>query len=242
MMDSSPDTQQPQQGSSSPDAPILQVDFSWKKFKALITEVDKPSEPLYIVEFQVVKSPLILVKSAADGKVVGSGSLHPFSINAGFELHGEKGQLKALKRWKTQYTHLSRAYSDGKTPTPMTWTSKSDFKTWDFICMDEKQVAVAKFSARNWSMTKIGNIEFQGPKAGSPAARDEIVVTGLTLLYCMLLRASSLLSFFGAFFARPGPIKQQEGAESQGVVGDGDQRDESVLPPEAAQRGSQVAA
>lgn len=49
-----------------------------------------------------------------------------------------------------------------------------------------------------------------GPRAGSDALRDEIVVTGLTLVYCMALRSTSILSFFGAFFASPGHDKKDK--------------------------------
>ena len=73
---------------------------------------------------------------------------------------------------------------------------------------------VAKFSANGLAVKKVGNIEFLRPKANSPVARDEIVVTGLTLFYCMLLRSSSILSFFGAIFARPGPLDIDATADS----------------------------
>lgn len=67
---------------------------------------------------------------------------------------------------------------------------------------------VARFVTKVWATKKIGRIEFMGPRADSEALRDEIVVTGLTLVYCMALRASSILSFFGAFFASPGHDKK----------------------------------
>ena len=203
-MESLSEIPQPQDSSSS-EAPKLQVDFSWKKYKAFIAEHDKPSEPVYIVNFQTLKKPHIIFKSAADDTTIGSGSLHAFSINADFEIQGRKGELKAFKRWKTEYTHLSQAYSDDGTPVTMTWASASSWSTWDFICLDEQQNPVARFSANIWAVKKVGNIEFLGPKATSLAVRDEIVVTGLTLFYCMILRTSSILSFFGAIFARPGP-------------------------------------
>jgi hypothetical protein len=61
----------------------------------------------------------------------------------------------------------------------MTWTSSGGcFKTWDFVCMDEQQIPVAKFSANLWAIKKVGRIEFLGLKADSDAVRDEIVVTG----------------------------------------------------------------
>ncbi|KAL8720195.1 MAG: hypothetical protein Q9181_007950 [Wetmoreana brouardii] len=194
---------------SSPSHPTLQADFTWRKWQAVISDRSNPSKPIYIVHYRPFAiSSQIVFKSATDDTTVGTGTLHAFSINADYKLHGRKGQIKALKRWKTAYTHLSSAYSDTDTSlTAMTWASSSNFKTWDFICLDSQQMPVAKFSANLWAVKKIGQIEFLGPKATSAAVRDEIVVTGLTLMYCMVLRTSSLLSFFGAIFARPGPIK-----------------------------------
>ncbi|KAL8807175.1 MAG: hypothetical protein Q9182_000857 [Xanthomendoza sp. 2 TL-2023] len=194
----------------------LQVDFTWRKWKAYVSTLSSPADPLYIVHYQAWKSPHIIVKSATSDVTIGSGTLQAVSINAKFQVQGRKGTLKALKRWKTAYTHLSYALADSPdSPVVMTWASSSGFKTWDFVCLDEQQMPVAKFSANWWSLRKIGNIEFLGPKATSTALREEIVVTGLTLLYCMLLRTNSLLSFFGAIFARPGPIKKGTAGATQ---------------------------
>ncbi|KAH8602504.1 hypothetical protein B0O99DRAFT_606750 [Bisporella sp. PMI_857] len=203
-------------GGSNQPAPAhittLKVDFTWKKFQALITGQANPPDPRYIVHFQGIKSPHIIVKSADDTITIGDGTLHPVSINAEYEVRGRAGKLKALKRFQTQYTHLSQAYSDDDSLATMTWTSSCGFKTWDFICLDEKQNPVAKFSANAWALNKIGTIEFLGPKATSLAARDEIVVIGLTLFYCMLLRTTSILSFFGAIIARPGSLENDKSA------------------------------
>ncbi|KAL8820042.1 MAG: hypothetical protein Q9223_001648 [Gallowayella weberi] len=194
----------------------LQVDFTWRKGKAYISALSSPADPLYIVHYQAWKCPHIIVKSATSDATIGSGTLQAVSINAKIQVHGRKGTLKALKRWKTAYTHLSYALADNPdSPVAMTWASSSGFKTWDFVCLDEQQMPVAKFSANWWSLKKIGNIEFLGPRAASTALREEIVVTGLTLLYCMLLRTNSLLSFFGAIFARPGPIEKGTAGETQ---------------------------
>jgi hypothetical protein len=193
----------------SSQSSTLQVDFSFKKFQALITEHDKPSNPVYIVDFHTIKAPHMIVKSAIDSTTVGTGTLHPISIHADYEIHGQKRQLKALKRFKTSYTHLSSAFSSTSSPVTMTWTSSCGFKTWDFICLDEQRNAVAKFTSNVWAVNKLGNIEFLGLKANTQAAREEIVITGLTLYYCMLLRSTNILSFFGAIFARPGPIESE---------------------------------
>ncbi|KAH8654421.1 hypothetical protein BGZ60DRAFT_418469, partial [Tricladium varicosporioides] len=121
---------------------------------------------------------------------------------------GKKTQIKALKRWKTSYEHLSYAYSNTDTPVPMTWTSSCDFKHWDFICLDQNQLPVAKFSANWWAITKVGYIEFLGERPLTDAMREEIVITGHTLFYTMAIRTSSILSFFGAIFAKTGHIEQ----------------------------------
>ena len=212
-MDFSPEIPQPQDNQA--ESSKLQVDFTWKKFRALITEANNSSDPIYIVHFQTIKCPHLIIKSATDDSTIGTGTLHPISINADYEIRGQKHKLKALKRFRTKYTHLSEAFSEDGSPATMTWTCGCSWKTWDFICLDEQQTPVAKFSANAWSVRKVGNIEFMGPKAASPAVRDEIVVTGLTLFYCMLLRSSSILSFFGAIFARPGPLDGKEATESK---------------------------
>lgn len=107
---------------------------------------------------------------------------------------------------------------DADKPVTLTWTSGSDFKTWDFVCVDEHQMPVTRFVANVWAVKTVGRIEFLGSRAGSEALRDGIVVTGLTLIYCMALRSASLLSFFGVFFASPGYDKKDKsvyGSESR---------------------------
>jgi hypothetical protein len=190
-MESSPET--PQQQENSAQGRTLQVDFPWKKVKVLITENDDPeSKPVYVVDCKTIKALHLIFKSAADDSTFGTGTLLPISINANCELHGQPVELKTVKRFKTHYEHLSRVFSDTDAPVPMTWTSNSGFKVWDFVCLDVNQLPVAKFSANIWAAKKVGNIEFLGSKANSNATRDEIVVTELTLFYCMLLRTRLL--------------------------------------------------
>ncbi|KAF9775704.1 hypothetical protein IL306_006164 [Fusarium sp. DS 682] len=193
----------------------FEVDYKWKKFKSLVSEKDPQTNtttPKYIVDYHAFKCPSLVFHPYEDpSAVIGSGTLHPVTIHADYELHGQKGTIKALKRFMTSYTHLSYNYStspDG-TPAAMTWTSASSFKTWDFICLDEQESAVAKFSANSWSLNSVGNVEFLGPKANDPAAREEILVTGMTLFYQMLLRSTNFLSLGGAIFARPGPLDKE---------------------------------
>ncbi|KAL2371856.1 hypothetical protein BDBG_03925 [Blastomyces gilchristii SLH14081] len=203
----------------------LQVDFSWRRFKSLITNKDDPqaSSPIYIVHHKVTK-PHLTFKSAADNTAFATGSLHTFSIDAECEIRGRSTTLKALKRFKTEYMYRSHTFATngGAEPACLTWTGSCGLKTWDYICLDEKQMPVAKFSANIWAVKKIGTITFLGSNipgvrdtgAVSDAVREEIVVTALTLFYCMVLRTNSVLSLFGAVFSRPGHDERgEEGKE-----------------------------
>lgn len=201
------------QSTETTKPPILNVEMQWRKWKAAVTDANNPSAgPLYYTEFKTLSNKMIY-KRATDNKTIGTGTLHTFKIDADYELHGRKDTLVAQKRFRTVYTHRSLAMSDTDKPVTLTWTSDSDFKTWDFVCVDEQQMPVARFMTRVWALKNYGRIEFMGPRAGSEALRDEIVVTGLTLVYCMALRSASILSFFGAFFASPGHDKKGQSIE-----------------------------
>lgn len=194
----------------------LQVDFSWRKFESLITEKDgEKSKPLYILDCKMFRMKNNLVfKDAIDKSTIGTGTLHPISIHADCTIRGQKIKLEALKRWRTRYSHYSHAFSNTDTPVQMTWTANCGLKTWDFICLDQNQEPVAKFAANLWAVKKVGTIEFLGKRASmSEAAREELVVTGLTLIYCMVLRTNNILNFFGAIFAKTGNVEKGEQME-----------------------------
>ncbi|KAJ5130219.1 uncharacterized protein N7515_006258 [Penicillium bovifimosum] len=191
------------------NGPAFTVDFTWKKWKGMVSDANKPgSDPLYTIHFPfnvfTKYAATLVFKRNPSEEVIGSGMINAVSINADYELHGQKAHLLAQKRWKTVYTHRSLNFSDTDSPVTMTWTSDCGFKSWDFVCVDEQQMPVARFAANCWALTKVGKIEFIGPKAESRAAQEEIMVTGITLFYCMMLRANSIFNFFGAVFARPG--------------------------------------
>ena len=199
----------PQSIQKSSNNPTLKVNFTWKNWQGKVLDANNPgSDPLYSIHFPfkfASKSAATMVfKQIPSEEVIGSGKLNVVSINPNYELHGHKAQLLAQKRWRTVYTHRSLNFSDTDTPVTMTWTSDAGFKTWDFVCVDEQQNAVARFSANAWGVTNIGKIEFDGPKKNDRAAQEEILVTGVTLFYCMMVRCNNIFNFFGAIFSRPG--------------------------------------
>ena len=62
---------------------------------------------------------------------------------------------------------------------------------------------------------QLGFIEFMGDKATDPAAREEIVVVGLTIYYTMLLRMNNIFQLFGAVAAKPGYPKNENEDEHE---------------------------
>lgn len=199
----------------------LAVDFKWSKFHILITDLDttNPDPTLRYDVSTGMMAPHLKIKSTQNDQQIGTGTVHAISISPDYELHGSKGTLQAKSRLRTIYTHLSHTFSDTDQPAKMTWTSQSGFKTWDFICCDENQNPVAKFTANIWAFKKVAKIELLGPKAFDPAAMDEIVVVGLTLFYCMYVRINNPFNLVGSAFMRSGKEAQIEAPVAQPVPG-----------------------
>ncbi|EDN95739.1 predicted protein [Sclerotinia sclerotiorum 1980 UF-70] len=129
--------------------------------------------------------------------------MHPISIDADCEVRGHKIKIKALKRWKTEYAHLSHTFCLGSY-TSSTSTSNINF--------DEEQ--------QKQQQKPVGCVEFLGEEAmRNERFREEIVVVGLTLMYTMFLRMSSILSLVGAVCARPGWREEEMEGEGEREMG-----------------------
>ncbi|CAG8050294.1 unnamed protein product [Penicillium olsonii] len=195
----------------------LAVNFMWSKMHIYVTDYE-PKNPnpklVYDVNCDML-APNLKFKSIEQDRQVGTGTIHAISISPDFELHGSKGTLRAKSRLRTMYTHYSHVYSDTGKPAKMSWTSSSGFKTWDFVCCDENQNPVAKFSANVWAVKRFAKIELLGPKALDTAAMDEIVVIGLTLCYCMYMRVNNPLNLLGSAIMRSGKDAYIEPPQAQ---------------------------
>lgn len=161
----------------------LRVDFAWSKLSYRIFDA-QTDKPLVNVKHNCFKPHMEFIE--ADSKsTIGTSSIHNFSIHADCTIGDRPLRLKAQKRFSTKYSYLSHAYSNNDVPVVMTWTTTSSLSKWDFILLDEKQEAVARYSTNVWALKKIGLIEFVGPKADSQAVRDEVMITVCTIYYCM---------------------------------------------------------
>jgi hypothetical protein len=192
----------------------LQVDAAWLNYRKTISSrgADGQLTPLYIQHFRPLK-PQLRFERAKDHKYIAKSTIHHFSINGDCVLHDRKINLKPLKRWKTEYNYLSHAL-DG---TPVSWIANSTLKVWDYVCVNSvTQEPIAKLSVNWWAVKRLGNFYFEKTEAEvSEELRDEVVTTGLTLLYVMLARMNSPIYLLGAAFAKPGKV---EGDEVRGTA------------------------
>ncbi|KAJ5849052.1 hypothetical protein N7534_008370 [Penicillium rubens] len=103
----------------------------------------------YILSYPLAKKRLKF-KGYSTGELFGVGCLNLVSIDADYEVHGRKDQIVAQRRLKTSYAHRSTAALTTGKPVTLTWYSDSNFTKWDFICCDEQQLPVAKFTLKIW--------------------------------------------------------------------------------------------
>jgi hypothetical protein len=205
----------PTQHFDTPAGLTLQVDFAWSKFRNIISEKNGSTlTPLYIQHFRPTK-PQLRFDSAHNNANMATGTINNFSISGECTLHSKTITLKPLKRWKTEYNYLSSTLSpDPSTPVPISWIANSSLKIWDFVCLDANHLPIAKFSVNWWALKQVGNFHFEKSKEAVTAeVRDEIVVTGLTLLYIMSARMNNPLHLLGAAFAKPGKVESGQGVE-----------------------------
>ncbi|KAI4630990.1 hypothetical protein J4E83_002516 [Alternaria metachromatica] len=197
----------------------LQVDFAWSKFRNIVASkgADQQLTPLYVQHFRPAK-PQLRFERASDHAIIAKGTIHSFSISGDCIIHGQEVILKPLKRWKTKYNYLSHALGG----IPITWTANSTMKVWDFVCINSAtQESIAKFGVNLWAMKQVGNFYFEETEEQvTEALRDEVVVTGLTLLYLMMTRMNNPIHLLGAAFAKPGKV-EGDGDESAVVQENG---------------------
>ncbi|KAI4615378.1 uncharacterized protein J4E87_009271 [Alternaria ethzedia] len=226
----------------SPSGLTLQVDFAWSKFRNIVASKGAGQQltPLYVQHFRPAK-PQLRFERASDQTIIAKGTirksaygtskkhsdsvlrrLDSFSISGDCIIHGQEVILKPLKRWKTKYNYLSHALGG----IPITWTANSTMKVWDFVCINSAtQESIAKFGVNLWAMKQVGNFYFEETEDEvTEALRDEVVVTGLTLLYLMMTRMNNPIHLLGAAFAKPGKVE-----------GDGDER--AVVQEDGASTG-----
>ncbi len=187
----------------------LEINWQWKKWRNDIgIKNGKEVQPLMIQRFKPMKGNLTF-ESAVDGTEIAKSKIHSFKICAETTIRGREIELKPLSKLLTRYNYLSHTLVPyvGAAPVPITWVTEYSMKIWDFICLDQNEQPIAKFSANIWAVKEVGNFYFEKPADQiTDAARDEILITGTTLLYTMVTRMNNPLNLVGAAFAKTGKV------------------------------------
>ena len=193
----------------TPTGATLQVDFAWSKFRNIVSQKDGDKlTPVYIQLFRPSK-PQLRIEDATTNTQISTGTINNVSIAAECTIHGQKIDLKPLKKWETAYNYLSTTLSSTGSPIPISWVTSSSLKVWDFVCLDSTtQAPIAKFSVNWWALKQVGNFYFeQSAVALSKEVRDEVVTIGLTIFYVMTTRMNNPLHLLGATFAKAGKVE-----------------------------------
>ncbi|KAK4624272.1 hypothetical protein CLAFUW4_05859 [Fulvia fulva] len=207
---------QPQDSSALAPSSPWKVDFKWGKQRFLITDTSSIQD-VAIIRCKL-REPSLEFRTPDDKTTFGTGTVHAISIHPDYECNGFKGPLRASSRWATRYQPFFPNFGTPANPMVMSWTTSSSSKDWDFICLDDKGEAVARYATKIWATKKVGVIEFVGPKAEDLEARREILVTGVLMWYTMLVRVNNPLNLMYSIFGKAGPIRKDGG---RGIVGDG---------------------
>ncbi|USP82237.1 uncharacterized protein yc1106_09511 [Curvularia clavata] len=199
----------------------LVVDFAWSKFRNIINQKlpDGRLEPLYVQHFRPTKPQLRFgyadpTDPTKERKAdIASGTINNVAIDGECMIHGRTIHIKPLKRWRTQYNYLSHAIpSVNSDPVPINWVAKCSLKYWNFVCINtQTQEPIAKFSVNFWAIKQVGNIYFEKPREMiSQEVLDELVVTGMTIVYIMMTRTNNPFNIVGAVFAKTGKVEGSE--------------------------------
>ena len=131
--------------------------------------------PLYTIELHSVTKPHVIIRSASTSAMVGTARFRSLAKRIELEIHGQAVNMEFRGVFKSGLTYRSPAFN-GAT---LTW-KKNGMGSSDMVCVDEKELPIAKYEKKNWSMKQRGTLDLMGMAQGSPAM-DEIVITAMAM-------------------------------------------------------------
>ncbi|EXJ88204.1 hypothetical protein A1O1_05134 [Capronia coronata CBS 617.96] len=120
-----------------------------------------------------------------------TAAFHTLSCKIDMLVHGAAFTLLPHIRLHARFTYTSPNHPMN---ARLKWKSRTLFKAFDFDCTSEEDgVLVARFSAANWSIAKVGQLEIFGQHvADNPKFVDEVVVVALALAHYSLSQAAAV--------------------------------------------------
>ena len=147
---------------------------SWRLDGIRILETDR-STLLYTLK-RHLRTPHLTLESASSAATVATAILHFRTSRVDITVNEAAISMTSRGFWQDSYKWSSPALK-GAT---VTWRCSNS--NLDLVCVDEQEIAIARFRYSSWSLKKCGSFEILGPNAGTTQLTEEMLVTGLALL------------------------------------------------------------
>jgi len=149
----------------------LQVEYpSWKSSGVSVIDSGTGTTVLSTTGMRIRKPHMTFTSPEGE---LGTATFHTFSPKIDFQVRGQSFTVNYKWAAKRELRHASPSFNGQ-------WKSRSYFHAFDFECLDENSMPLARFSSKSWALKKVGAIELFG-KASSGPVMDEILVTGLAI-------------------------------------------------------------
>lgn len=185
----------PQSDNAQEGTRTLKIDFTgWAQRHIQITEVGPEGSVLYSIDTHLLK-PHMVFKRGLTEEVIATVDLPSFRWRIKTCVHGQDITLfmKVKMGLKTGIHQETTFESPALGSTTLTWRSHSYFRLFDFECLDEKSLPLAKCTpTASWNGKQGGQFDLYGTSASSGDAMDELVVTGLALAYYNLIMTGTV--------------------------------------------------
>ena len=138
----------------------------------------------------------MVFKSGLTNTVLGTVKYQVLSPT--IKIHVHEHEVNLPVKMKIGIGTLSGYHYEAKFESPalqnahLTWRNQKSYTRIDFECLDDQSLPLAKFmSSTSWNLKKGGRLELYGTQASSRAVMDEIVVTGLALVYYTMIQITT---------------------------------------------------
>ncbi|KAI9842411.1 MAG: hypothetical protein M1837_007156 [Sclerophora amabilis] len=155
----------------------------WKVGNVRILDDDNVTE-LFLVKSRLRK-PHVSIVSCRTGDTVGTAIYHSLTSRIDATVRGSPISMTP----RGTFGRKGHAYSSPACGgANMRWAGH--FRDLDLVCLDEREIAIARFHFSNWALRKYGKLELMGPTANDGGAvMEETVVTGLAMAEALGKRA-----------------------------------------------------
>jgi hypothetical protein len=189
---SNPTTKFPPQPyhAQSPSLSFIIAPKSWISTSLIVADARDKNAILYTAKPNFMSSDMTIRKISSlpstygdggdDGAILASAEFHIFRRRTDVSIHGHTITLPLMTRFIVKSTFALPALQNAR----VTWRNENHLSSSDLLCMDERDMCLARISTSRWALKRESQFDLFGSHvAGNSDAVDEIVATGLTLLH-----------------------------------------------------------